>query len=258
LVGGECKFPGAPPAPSCRGVAGGTQKLQGEKCIFDSSIETSASGDYVGDHFKIVSVPADAPDRLGGPAGTRMKVLSQKPLGANDRMLTVIPVESKGEWDFFNFRDKPIGKGVAKEVKASDYIEYGADRNGWTFGALAIPFKYYLKDRNFGPGIAIGPYVGRRWGTPGSAYTFAVAATIGNVKGEVRDAQDKIISTPDLMAYSVAMGWMWDISKAEGVKPFKLGVFFGADAVSNDNVVKYKNNRKGWIALQVGFDFTDN
>jgi len=35
------------------------------------------------------------------------------------------------------------------------------------------------------------------------------------------------------------------------------GFFVGADWVGSSNVVKYKHNRKPWVALQVGFDFLD-
>ena len=37
-----------------------------------------------------------------------------------------------------------------------------------------------------------------------------------------------------------------------------FGLFVGADYVGADNVVKFAHNRKPWVALQIGFDFTDN
>jgi hypothetical protein len=51
---------------------------------------------------------------------------------------------------------------------------------------------------------------------------------------------------------------MYDISKAPGIKPFKIGLFFGQDRVSKDKVVSYRQNGQTWVAFQVGFDFTDN
>jgi hypothetical protein len=51
---------------------------------------------------------------------------------------------------------------------------------------------------------------------------------------------------------------MYDISKAPGTKPFKIGVFFGQDRVGRDNAVSYRQNGRGWAAFQIGFDFTDN
>jgi hypothetical protein len=142
-------------------------------------------------------------------------------------------------------------------VKASDLIALGARRIGWTYGVLALPYKYYEGTRSFAGQISLGPYIGRRYGSPGSAVTIALAAAIGSVKGEVRDADNNVTSTPDLQAYSIAGGVMWDISKAPDIKPFKLGLFVGADTVAKDKVVKFPNDRKLWIAFQVGFDFTD-
>lgn len=40
--------------------------------------------------------------------------------------------------------------------------------------------------------------------------------------------------------------------------PFKVGWFHGSDRVNSDNAVKYKSNRKPWVAFQIGYDFTDN
>lgn len=251
--GAKCTRADPAPTPQCRSVAGGSVQFKDGKCWFDSHVTSSASGDYVGDYFTIIGVPNDDPGRFGGPPGTHLKVLSQKSLGETDRMLTLIKADVK-----MMFWTKENATGETVTVKASELIEYGAERTGWTYGALAIPYKYYFGGKNFGSSVAIGPYVGRRWGRPGSAVTLAVSAAIGSVKGEVRDAQDKITSTPDLMAYSAAVGVMWDISKAQGVKPFKIGMFVGADTVSADDGVKFKNNRKPWVAFQVGFDFTDN
>ena len=92
----------------------------------------------------------------------------------------------------------------------------------------------------------------------GSAITFAGTVAIGSVKGEVKDSTGKVTDTPDLMALSVAAGWMYDISKSASGKPFKIGVFIGKDFVSSGNAVNYPRNRQTWAAFQIGFDFTDN
>lgn len=222
-----------------------------KQCVVTDDRPRSALGNYVGDCFRIRALPAAPPPGLG--AGNAYMVVSQRPEGESDKLLRLSQTDGSG---LFNCRSK-VG-GTEFDVKASDLIAIGADRTGWTYGVLALPYKFHFDDKSFGAGLSIGPYVGRRWGTPGSAYTFAVAATIGSVKGEVRDAQDKITSTPDLQAFSLAMGWMYDIAKAADTRPFKIGLFVGADVVGSDNTVKYKHNKKPWLAFQVGFDFTDN
>ena len=66
------------------------------------------------------------------------------------------------------------------------------------------------------------------------------------------------LSTPDLQAFSLALGYMYDIAKGVDTRPFKIGFFVGSDVVGADNGVKYKHNKKPWLAFQIGFDFTDN
>jgi len=223
-----------------------------KQCVVKDDRPRSALGNYVGDCFLVRALPAPAPQNLEG--GKTYVVVSQRPEGENDKLLRL--AETADGRRIFKCRSLRLGKQF--DVKASDLIAIGADRKGWTYGVLALPYKFHFDDKSFGAGVSIGPYVGRRWGTPGSAYTFALAATIGSVKGEIRDAQDKITSTPDLQAFSLAAGWMYDIAKGAETRPFKIGFFVGADVVSSDNTVKYKHNRKPWLAFQLGFDFTDN
>jgi hypothetical protein len=241
---------GKAPSPTCGDALPDLTFANGQ-CVIDRKVPRSASGDYVGDCFRLDAIFADG--RLGFPAATRLKVLSQRTVGVTDRELTVALSEGTGMSSC-----KAVSGAFATPIKASDLIDVGARRIGWAYGVLALPFKYYSHSRNFGSNVSVGPYFGRRWGTPGSAYTLALAATIGSVKGEVRNAAGAITETPDLQAFSVAAGYMFDVAKSEGAKPFKIGLFVGADWVGASNVVKYANNRKPWIAFQIGYDFTDN
>ncbi len=228
-----------------------------KQCVVSDDRPRSALGDYVGDCFRIRALPDPSPIRGVLTQGHTYLVVSQKAEGETDKLLRLAETDTRTALNAnasFNCRSKVDGKEF--DLKASDLVAVGADRSGWTYGVLALPYKFHIDDRSFGSSVSIGPYVGRRWGVPGSAYTFALAATIGTVKGEVRDAQDKVTSTPDLQAFSLAMGWMWDIANGSATRPFKLGVFAGADVVGADNVVKYKHNRKPWVAFQIGFDFT--
>ncbi|KPF94846.1 hypothetical protein IP87_18080 [beta proteobacterium AAP121] len=253
---GACSFvPDKAPKPTC-GTAIPDLAVKDGKCVVQRSTPRSAPGQYVGDCFKVVAEPQ--PNDLGFSRGERLVVQSQTDEG-DDKLLRVARAERA------SFGGLPIPYFCSatgpelKQVRASQLNAAGASRLGWTYGVLTMPFKYYRHDKSFSSGASIGPYVGRRSGAAGSAITFAVAATIGSVKGEVRDATTNTVTgTPELMAYSVAFGWMYDISKAPGVKPFKIGLFFGQDRVSGDKVANYKQNGRGWVAFQIGFDFTDN
>jgi hypothetical protein len=222
-----------------------------KQCVAKDVTPVSSLGDYMGDCFRIRALPAPPPTGL--VAGHTYEVLHQRAEGESDRILRLADANGSGMWSC----GAQTG-AVLFEIKASDLVATGADRAGWTYGVLALPYKLHSDDRSFGSGVSIGPYFGRRWGTPGSAYTFALAATIGSVKGEVKDSTGSVTSTPDLMAFSAAAGFMWDISKAPGAKPFKIGMFLGADVVGSDKSIQYKHNKKPWLAFQIGFDFTDN
>ena len=253
FVGGKCEVvKNQAPTPKCAASEPpSTFDTALKQCVVSDDRPRSALGNYVGDCFRIRALPVPPPPDL--VSGKTYMVVSQRPEGLSDKLLRLS--DSK---DRLIVGCESTVDGKEFDAKASDLIAIGADRAGWTYGVLALPYKFHFDDKSFGSGVSIGPYFGRRWGTPGSAYTFAVAATIGSVKGEVRDAQDKITSTPDLQAFSLALGWMYDIAKGAETRPFKIGLFVGADVIGSDNTVKYKHNKKPWLALQIGFDFTDN
>ncbi|MFY9511589.1 MAG: hypothetical protein WAQ05_11525 [Rubrivivax sp.] len=239
------------PAPVCSGAAEPTEFDKSLKqCVVRGDPLRSALTDFMGDCYRIRGLPKPSP--AGLKHETTYHVRFQRTEGASDKLLTLAESADKG-----TLGCSPKPQAELFTVRASELQAIGADRAGWAFGVLALPYKLYTDDRSFGSSTSIGPYIGRRWGTPGSAYTFALAATIGSVKGEVRDAQDKIVETPDLQAFSLATGFSFDVSKSPDVRPFKVGFFVGADVVGSGNAVKYKHNRKPWIAFQIGYDFLD-
>lgn len=251
----ECTTNKIAPSPTCDKVIEGIYVKDG-KCVVEKGAPTSATSDYVGDYFRIVAV--SNPNRISYPYGTVFKVMSQRPVGDNDRLLTVAEVPAE-QWNILVVAGwaNPMHGAVEQQVLASDLIDNGASRIGWTYGLLALPYKYHLHDHSFGTEISAGPYVGRRFGRAGSSTTVALMAGIGSVKGEVRNAAGSITETPNLQAFTVAAGLMWDISKAVNIKPFKIGLFAGQDRVSKSDLVKYPNNGRTWLSFQIGYDFTD-
>lgn len=231
--------------------------------------QTSVEGAYEGDCFEVGAVTKENPYKLAPT--TRYLVQSQrdmteasppaaaasgaKAVAGTDKMLRV--VEADKAWSFGpSYFCKTKGT-ISSEVPASEFVKIGAERLGWTYGMLTLPFKYYPGDKSLKASGALGPYVGRRSGAAGSAITFAATAAVGAVQGEAVD-DTGAVTNPSLFAVSLAMGWMFDISKTPGGKPFKMGIFVGKDFVGSDNAAKYPNNRKTWVAFQLGFDFTDN
>lgn len=218
-------------------------------------VPRSAPGDFIGDCFKTIATPPKGVS-LDLPANSDWNVVAQAPLGKDDKELTLAPAKFHG-WGVSGWcADAP---GAEQRVKASTLLATGANRYGWAYGVLTLPFKYHIHDKSFTPGtLNIGPFLGRRWASAGSAVTLAAAATVGTVRGESRDTAGNITGTPDLAAFSVAVGLMFDVSKNPDLKPFKVGLFYGNDRVTDNTVTTYKHNRAPWLAFQIGFDFTDN
>lgn len=251
FAAGACSVKaGKEPAPVCDSpIATLTLTVRDGKCVADRAIPRSALGDYEGDCFRIAAVPASpSPDVTGGDL---LKVLSQTNAG-DDRILSV----ADAEWGFFGCQAKH--GAPRRQLLASELNALGPYRYGWSYGFLTLPFKFYLGARTIGSPTPLGGFVGWRTGHASSALTFAVSAGLGTVKGEVRDAAGNVTSTPDLSALSYGAGLMWDIRKSTANRPFKIGLFAGADRVSADKVVTFPQNGKTWLAFQVGFDFADN
>lgn len=249
--------PGKFPKPDCGSqLADLVYNPDKKSCQVVRHVPRGSLGDFVGDCFKVHSPPPDGvEDSLA--ANSYFTVESQAKLANDDKELVVAPAQPVG-FAGLTFWCSTTG-AAERRVKASTLVNIGAHRYGWAYGVLSLPFKYHSHDKSFTPGtFNIGPYLGRRWGSSGSAITAAVAAAIGSVRGEVRDAQGNITSTPDLTAFTLAAGLMLDVSKNPDLKPFKVGLFYGMDRVNASDAIKYAHNRKPWVAFQIGYDFTDN
>jgi hypothetical protein len=248
---GKCLAAKEPPSANC-GDKLPDLAVKDNKCVIDRKVPRSSQGAYEGDCFLVIAKGDPNPYNL--VPGQRYEVASQRD-DNGDKLLRVVeatPVSSIGPSYFC----KATG-GIAREVPAAEFTKIGAERLGWTYGMLTLPFKYYPGDKSLKGAGSLGPYVGRRSGAAGSAITFAATAAVGAVQGESTDDKGNA-TTPSLFAVSLAAGWMYDISKTPGGKPFKIGFFVGKDFVGADNAAKYPHNRKTWVAFQIGFDFTDN
>jgi hypothetical protein len=244
--------------PVCKALPSYDSSHKEGKCTYTKALARSSPGDYLGDCFKIVAVPEGTDFK----PGMVYAVTDQKVTGAGgtDRELTL--AEGK-------ISKVPLGcraeQGPLRTVLASTLVATGAWRHGYTYGFLTMPFKYFPSERGFTSQAPIGGYLGWRRGQAGSGYTLAGAFTVGSVKANTVDPKTKeadgsfkVTGSADVAALSLAVGVMFDIIKAPQGKPFKAGFFVGQDRVNSDPSVQYRFNRKTWVALQLGYDFTDN
>lgn len=262
FANGKCTFDQAKaPAPACnKSVSNLVYDADAKSCLLVTGQPSSSPGDYVSDCFKVVGVPEGS----GLEAGKYYTVTNQRDEQDDDHLLSV--VEGDLNWvpvpGLFGCK---ATKGPKRMVLASSLMDNGAQRFGWAYGALAMPYKYYPKSKTFVAGLPIGAYLGWRMGRAGSGVTLAAAMTLSQVKADTIDpktldmnGKPTVTGTTDVAALSGAIGLVFDVSKRPGLKAFKAGAFVGKDRINRSPTIDFKQQGQWWMALQLGFDFTDN
>ena len=246
------------PEAACTPLAGMTASAKDGKCQYTRTLATSAPGAFLGDCFVIRAVPENTTLKGGEIYYTSGQVNREN----GDALLTL--VEAK-EGSLIGCTPKKDGLKV--QVASSALMDSAAERRGFSFGFLTMPYKYFPKQRSFVVNAPVGGYFGWRNGDFGSGRTYAAAVTLSSVVAEKLDptATDdngqpvrKVTGQTNVPALSLAVGMIFDVLKTPRGKPFKAGFFIGQDLVNQDPSFDYRFNRKTWIALQLGYDFTDN
>lgn len=232
-----------------------------KQCVVKADTPKSAPGNYKGDCFRLNT----ASPISGLENGEMYTVTDQGEADANgDKQLSM----KKGKFTLFPTIGCKVADGDKAgplvQAKASELVVSGATRYGYAYGLLTMPYKYYPSAKSFESGAPIGGYMGWRMGQAASGFTLALALTLGSVKADTVDPKQldvdgkpKVTGSTNVSALSYAAGFVFDVAKDPKAKPFKAGFFVGKDFVNNDPSVQYRFNRKTWIAVQIGYDFTD-
>lgn len=261
--------PAQPPAAEKDGASG---KAGAASATTDEPLPSSAPGEYVGDCFRVHA----SPPGTGLTPGRIYMATDQAEVGNDDRSLTLIEGEvvlgiDSRKW-FPGPACRPRGAtpgGPAPQlhrgVLASELIASGASRQGYAYGFLTMPYKYYPGEKDFQVNVPIGGYFGWRWGQAGSGSTAAFALTLSTVEADTvdpaapdGDGRPTRTGTSNVAALSMAVGLMFDVLKSPRGRPFKAGVFVGRDVISRSETISYRFDRKTWVALQLGYEFTDD
>lgn len=240
-------FGANPPAAPASGAASAPD-ASAPTAKAPASTVSASSGDYIGDCFTI----RGKVDKL--TPGKNYLVSAQTEETDGDRTLTLLAAHP-----YFAITCAPDQGADGVQVAASALTVAGATRRGWTYGVLTMPYKYYSSTKTFSVNAPIGGYLGFRFGQVGGGYMPAFAFTLSSVKANTIDPDtSKVTGSTDVPALSYAAGMMFDVLKSPRGKPFKVGFFMGQDRVSKSATVSYPQNAKWWVALQLGYDFTDN
>lgn len=160
-------------------------------------------------------------------------------------------------------------KQAVQKVAVTD-IAATTLRSGWVWGTLAVPFKFYYKNKALETSPTVAPYFGRRMEYFGGAVSFVVGAGLGLVNGQTEktttqtDANGQTTQTVEtsvttLPAFSTTVGLIFEGNKGKtAASGFKSGVVFGKDWVSEKTGSTYFiHQNKPWVSVQIGYQFTD-
>jgi hypothetical protein len=134
------------------------------------------------------------------------------------------------------------------EIDRATLLKYDFRRTGVTFGALVVPFKFYLSgERKITASSTIAPYLGFRGPSVfGLTLTPVVSAGLGLVP--VTDPNSGETETKS--ALSTAIGLVLTSTKNDA---FNAGVVIGRDFLSRSDEASDPNVDEPWFSLYVGY-----
>lgn len=138
-------------------------------------------------------------------------------------------------------------KGVQYKVPLSDIQSHDLSRSGYHFGALIVPFKYYIgDDKEIKAAATIAPFLGWRVATArGMSFSPIVTAGLGVV--QVNDPTEK--STDTVSTLTLGTGLLMTSAKNE---KWSAGVLWGQDKISKEDRAKDPVVAEHWISLFIG------
>lgn len=134
------------------------------------------------------------------------------------------------------------------QIKDSAFI-----REGFTWGGLVVPFKYYFKDKSIKTNSSVVGFAGYEGWLPGVSLAAVVAAGVGassqpSTMSSGTSPASSTSNTTTVATYTFGTGV---IATFGGT--VKAGLMFGRDYQGNPSAFPYEN--KTWMALSIGAGF---
>jgi hypothetical protein len=122
-------------------------------------------------------------------------------------------------------------------------------RFGLTYGALMVPYKYYIGgDHEFSGAATVGGYLGYREASTG--YDLRLVGFLGASSISVPQQADGQEGTKNLAGISYGLGVLGTVKDS-----FQLGLVLGWDRVGRS--ANFANNGKPWVAVSLGYAFSN-
>ena len=122
---------------------------------------------------------------------------------------------------------------------------YPTTGGGWTFGILAVPFKFYVSNQSLSGAATVGGYFGREFSSVGLGLAVVGAGGVGVVPISKNDGG--IVTTTNAPSLSLALGGILNLTKSGG---FQAGLVVGFDWAGK--TAGFNMEGKPWIAFSLG------
>lgn len=142
--------------------------------------------------------------------------------------------------------------GEVYKIPKDMLVQYGYFRSGWVYGALLVPYKYHFDDKSFSSATTIGPYLGYRMGGLGVETAFIGSFGLSSLSVANPSGSG---DTSTIQGFSAAIGLIGGVRKNSN--PMRFGVMLGKDWAGSNSAVRYKHEGKAWVAVQIGFSFSE-
>ncbi|WP_428381126.1 hypothetical protein [Nevskia ramosa] len=233
-------------------------------------------GSYVGDHLELNAALINVrrledlrPDakKYCIPRGSEVRVKSTLADGMLAVRIQKLPeklteAEKKSDSDLVDQETKRYCYGEDNKevewVKAGYMYRIGIEqiavtpvsRTGVTFGALVVPFKFYLgSDTALKTAPTVAPYVGYICGDGlGVTYTAALNGGLGVIP--VNNSEDNSTTTEAVFSTSVGL-----LMTSEKNRDWSSGILIGKDWVGDSVKERDPVLNKLWLSLFIGFGF---
>lgn len=165
-----------------------------------------------------------------------LSVPDDKELGANSAAAQACPAGDR------------VDDATQYSISRNVLLDYDVYRSGVTFGALVVPFKFYLGgDKKISASSTIAPYVGFRGPAPfGLTFTPVLSAGLGLVPVSNPDTG----KTDTKTALSTAVGMVLTARKNEA---FNAGLLLGKDFLGRADREIDPTVGKAWFSIYVGY-----
>jgi hypothetical protein len=164
-----------------------TTKLAGATSVEQTQTDTTlyvhikyiGKGSFLGSVSPFGIYPNEAPCLKQPETGAAVIAKLQSKINRDpDSASKTTDSNAKDEYIDDNSKEQVV-VGTEYKVSVTELGHYGTYRNGWTWGALAIPYKYELSDHSFQARPSAATYVGyETWG-PGFNVASILAIGIG-------------------------------------------------------------------------------